>query len=350
MLVVSTLLLSEGKVRSTNMKRYFAVYAALVLACVATLVPATKATATTTSLNRIFVVYMENQGFDDVIGHDDANGNPDTPYITSIALKYGLDTLYFGVTHPSLPNYLALIGGYTNNISDDNNSCYAPSPGPGCHSIPYINLVDQLESKHISWAAYEQSMPTPGYLGSRYPTSGPVLYAQKHNPFVYYTDIATNPSRRDKVLPLDNNATQLHAALANAATAPRFVFIAPDQCHDMHGTTTCTNYDALLREGDIYLHTLVQTITSSPSFTSNSALFIVWDENDYSSNLGCCSSPQVGGGHIAAIVITPRYTHPIQSAALANHYNLLHTIESAYGLAPLNKAGTVPASLFELLP
>lgn len=308
--------------------------------------------ASTTHLDRAIVVYMENQGFDDVIGHNDMNGNPDTPYITNIALKYGLATFYFGVTHPSLPNYLALIGGYTNNISDDNPSCYAvPKQAPKCHRIDYYNFVDQLESKNLTWAAFEQSMPSAGFLGPQFPASGDALYAQKHNPFVYYSDIATNPARLKKIQPLDDNASQLKTALSNPATAPNFIFVVPDQCHDMHGTKTlCNNNDALLREGDNYVKTLVTTIQQSPAFTSNSALFIVWDENDYSSNIGCCTAQNVGGGHIASIVITPRYTTPIRIAQEANHYTLLHTIESTFGLPPIHEAAKVPAGLLPLLP
>ena len=311
----------------------------------------TVSSTSTTHLDRVILIYMENQGFDNVIGHDDANGNPDTPYITSTALKYGLATFYFGVTHPSLPNYLAFLGGYTNGISDDNPSCYAvPNPAPNCHRIDYQNFIDQLESHNISWEAFMQSMPSVGYLGPRYPTTGPTLYAQKHNPYVYYSDIATNAARLKKIVPLDNNASQLAAALSNPVTAPRFVWITPDQCHDMHGTSTCSDNDALLRAGDAYLKTLITTIQQSPSFTSNSAIFVVWDENDYSSNLGCCLPAAVGGGHIPAFVITPRYTTPIRVSAEMNHYALLHTIETTFGLPPLENAAKVPPALLPLLP
>jgi hypothetical protein len=308
--------------------------------------------ASTMHLDRAIVIYMENQNFDQVIGHNDASGKADTPYITSIALRYGLATFYFGVTHPSLPNYLAFVGGYDNNISDDNPSCFAvPSQVPNCHRIPYQNLVDQLETNHMTWAAFMQSMPSVGYLGPRFPTAGPVLYAQKHNPFVYYTDIATNSARMKRIMPLDDSASQLRTALTDPATAPQFIFISPDQCHDMHGTTTCTDTDAVLRAGDDYVKTLVTTIQRSPAFTSNSAIFITWDENDFSSTLGCCgSSAGNGGGHVATIVITPRYTTPIRISAASNHYTLLRTIETTFGLPPLVKAAQVQPELLPLLP
>jgi hypothetical protein len=209
--------------------------------------------------------------------------------------------------------------------------------------------VDQLENAHIGWDAYEESMPSTGYLGSRYPLTGPKLYAQKHNPFVYYTDIATNATRLSHIKTLASSFTELKADTANPATAPRFLFIVPNQCNDMHGTTGCSDNDTVLRLGDAYLHRLIPTIMQSPSFTANSAIFVTWDENDYSSNLGAVLSP-VGGGHIPSIVITKRYTHGIQSALPSNHYTLLATIQDAFGIPRLVKSGLVQPTYFSLLP
>lgn len=321
----------------------------LIAALLSTVAPAS---AATTRLHRVFVIMMENQGFDNVIGHQSASGQLDTPYITQLAQRYGLSTYYFGVTHPSLPNYLAFISGNTFGIQDDNPSCYAMPPQSPCDTAKGPNIVDSLENAHIPWEAFEQSMPTAGYLGPQYPTvsGGPVYYAQKHNPFVYFKDIATNIARLARIVPLDNNASQLRKALSNPAIAPQFSFIVPDQCHDMHSTTTCPSGDALLMAGDQYVRTLVDTITRSPSYSSDSAIVITWDENDYSSSIGCCLSPKIGGGHVATIVVTPRYAGPLQSALPSNHYTTLRSIESVFGLTPIGKSAFVPPTLLDLLP
>jgi len=62
-------------------------------------------------LDRVFVIMMENHGFDQVVGPLQPNANSEqpnapllTPFITTLALAQGLQTFYFGVTHPSLPN------------------------------------------------------------------------------------------------------------------------------------------------------------------------------------------------------------------------------------------------------
>jgi acid phosphatase len=105
------------------------------------------------------------------------------PFLTQLAQTNRLATLAFGVTHPSLPNYLSLIAGNSFGVHDDNGSCYARPRPRGCHSFAKKNLVDSLEAAGISWALYNESMPRDGFLGQRYPPKGDGLYRQKHNPF-----------------------------------------------------------------------------------------------------------------------------------------------------------------------
>lgn len=310
------------------------------------------AAAATAQVSHIYYIMMENQGFDDVVGHDNAAGKLDTPFITSIALTYGLETLSFGTTHPSLPNYLSLIGGNYYGIQDDNASCYAVPKQTPCDTAPGSNLIDELEASKLTWMVMQQSMPSSGYLGPQFPTNpnGPVHYAQKHNPFLYYKDIATNAARLKRIVPL--TPASLSAALSNAATAPNFMFLVPDQCHDMHGTNDCPSGDALLTAGDNYLQLLVTTIMKSKGFTANSAIIVSWDENDYSSNVGCCGSVYPhGGGHMVTIVITPQYAKsgPVQIALPSNHYNELRSIEDAFGLGHLGNSATQPPTLNALL-
>ncbi|MBV9103956.1 MAG: hypothetical protein JO060_10210, partial [Candidatus Eremiobacteraeota bacterium] len=214
------------------------------------------------------------------------------------------------------------------------------------HAINAKNLVDSLENAGDSWTVLEQSMPAIGWRGVQWPRSGsPRLYAQKHNPFMYFTDIASNSTRLSHVLPL--TVTTLGQTLASP---PTFTFIVPNQCHDMHGTTTCTSFDGLLREGDREVHDLVTSILGSSSFTANSALFVVWDEDDYSSRLGCCSSkPGKGGGHTLALIVDRNQTWR-GSVVPYNHYSMLKTIEEGLNLPLLGHAADSNVSdMFSLL-
>ncbi|HEY6279636.1 MAG TPA: alkaline phosphatase family protein [Streptosporangiaceae bacterium] len=308
-------------------------------------------------LDRVFVIMLENHSQQSVIG--DAN----TPYITSLAQQYGEATQYYGVTHPSEPNYIAMISGsnwFTNNDNPANR-------------FDHTNLIDELEAAHISWGAYMEALPAAGSLADFWPSSTDPLYASKHDPFVLFTDIRANPDLLANVKPYTDLAGDL-----NGPHAPRFVFITPDQCNDMHGgvndaiaghpETPCpfnnTNDDPndvrLKQNADAFVKGAVTTIMSSQAWTPHSAIFIVSDEGDFTGNAvnggwdspaGCCDSPVLpagdpdisstwpggtyGGGLVPAIVIDPSGPHHFVSNNPYNHYSLLRTIEDDWHLGEL---------------
>jgi acid phosphatase len=163
-------------------------------------------------------------------------------------------------------------------------------------------------------------MPLAAYVGDAYP------YMQKHNPFVYYDDIRTDPAQFASVVPY----TQLANDLATAGTTPAFGWITPDMTHDMH--------DGTVTQGDTWLSVAVPAILSSGAFTTRrSLLLITWDEDD--------DSP---GNQVATLVIGEGVPAGYQSQIPYNHYSLLRTIEAAWGLAPLtaNDAGAAVMSDF----
>ncbi len=95
---------------------------------------------------RVAIVVLENRGFSDVL--DD----PSAPFIAHLASTYALATNFYAITHPSLPNYLALIGGSTFGITTDTPY----------HLVPETNLVDQLEHAGLTWTAYVEGLPLVG--------------------------------------------------------------------------------------------------------------------------------------------------------------------------------------------
>jgi len=86
------------------------------------------------NFQHVFVIMMENTGFDSLIG------NPNAPWINQAAQKYGLAANYFGVTHPSQPNYIAATSGSTNGVTSDDDV-----------TINVPNIVDQLEAHGKTW-------------------------------------------------------------------------------------------------------------------------------------------------------------------------------------------------------
>lgn len=253
------------------------------------------------AFSHIFLIIMENREADTVIG------SPEAPFLASLASRFALASRYYAVAHPSLPNYLALTGGDTFGIATDCTNC--PIDGP--------NLVDQLEEHHKTWSAYLEGFP--GACSSAISADG---YAKKHNPFMYYTDIAGNPSRCMRVVSLD----LLHQDLAQDSVAD-FVWITPSLCHSMHDCST--------QEGDRWLGSIVPQVLASPAWKERGVLFIVWDEG--TTRAGCCGHS--GGGRVALLAISPLSRRGYRDDTGADHYALLRTIEDAWSLGHLRRAG-----------
>lgn len=255
------------------------------------------------ALNHVFIILEENQSYGTIIGNSSA------PYINSLASKNALNTNYSAITHPSLPNYLALTGASTFGISTDCLPTACPVKAP--------NIADRVESAGKTWRAYMESMPSPCYLSD----SGE--YAPKHNPFVYYEDIQGNASRCQID---DVPYSQLATDLKSASTTPNYVWITPNLIDDMH--------DGSVAQGDSWLKSNLPTIFNSPAWTTQkSALFIVWDEDDGS-----------GNNHVASLIVSPLATAGYRSGVAYNHYSLMRTVELALGLSAVarNDARAAP--------
>lgn len=249
----------------------------------------------------IIIIVMENQESSSIVG------NPSAPFLNSLATQYARATNYYGIQHPSLPNYLALTGGSTFGIQSDCTDCFVNAD----------NIVNQLEHGGRSWKAYMESMPNPCFVGDLAP-----LYAQRHNPFIYYDNVRTDPLRCNKIVPFDQFATDLQADLL-----PDYAWITPNVCHDMH--------DCPISAGDKWLETWVPRILASSAWKDMGVLFITFDEG--TTNEGCCSG--AGGGKVDTLVISPLVRPGFTSDVPYNHYSLLHTIETAWGLPLLGEMG-----------
>src|SRR5690242_17029195 len=117
------------------------------------------------SLNRIAVLVLENRSYENVFG------NPAAPYLNRLARSGALATRYFAVTHPSLPNYVALTTGGHKTVNSDCAACRASGR----------SLAGQLEAAGISWRAYFESMRDR--LSTQWASGA--AYNPHYNPFAY---------------------------------------------------------------------------------------------------------------------------------------------------------------------
>ena len=271
------------------------------------------------NFQHVFIIMMENTSYSSLIG------NPNAPWINSAVATYGFATDYFGVTHPSQPNYIAATSGSTNGVTSDNDI-----------TINVPNIVDQIEGSGRTWKAYMQSyalcsLPTQSVCGNQ-------LYERKHNPFISYQDVQSNPARVAKIV----DFSQLATDLANKSV-PDYTWISPDQCHDMHGigstpSDPCdfSQVQSLIKTGDTFLNNTVNTIMNSQAFNGNSVIFITWDESDFpfGDTSGCCDA-NPGGGHVVMLTISHSSHKPRTSSVAYNHYSMLSTIEGGWSLGCL---------------
>ncbi|HEY7982893.1 MAG TPA: alkaline phosphatase family protein [Ktedonobacterales bacterium] len=271
------------------------------------------------NFQHVFIIMMENTGYTHLIG------NPNAPFINAAAATYGLGTNYHGVTHPSQPNYIAATSGSTQGVTGD-----------GDVTLDVPNIVDQLEAHGKTWKAYMQSYalcatPLQSACGNQ-------LYERKHNPFVSYLDVQSNPARMANIV----DYSALAGDLAGNAV-PDYVWISPDQCNDMHGrgapaSDPCSfsRENDLIATGDAFLATTVGQIMRSSAWNGNSVIFITWDESDFPFGdvSGCCDAVP-GGGHVVLLTLS-HSDHSARTSAVAyNHYSMLATVEGGWKLGCL---------------
>ena len=283
----------------------------------------------------VMVIVEENQEYGAIIGSSNA------PYINSLASTYTSATNWYAVEHNSPTDYLDLISGSDQGLG-----------GTTKKTPPFsaTNLVDELHSANIPWQGYMESMPsdcsTQGSNG---------LYDPIHNPFHFFTNYGSycTSGSSEGVVPYPGSSGLVTAL--DGVSAPDFVFITPNDCNDMHGSTsgstTCAGYSGsqLITAGDTWLKYNLGPVLKSTWFQNNGVVILTWDEGTTKLGLaggsppddGSCTSPNVPecGGHVPTLVITANAAGSFTSAG--DLYGALRGIEEAYGVGLLgHSSGT----------
>ena len=246
---------------------------------------AQSATRQVPAFDHAVVVVLENKSRSQVLG------NRAAPAFNAFARRGAVLSAYRGATHPSLPNYLALVSGSTHGITTDCTNC----------TVAGRSLADTLEARGLTWKAYAEGLPRPGWTG---PSRG--RYAKKHVPFLYFRRVLSNPAQLRRVVPL----AQLDRDRA-AGKLPSFSLVVPDLCHDMHDCSVAT--------GDAWLKGFLPPLLKLP----RTVVFVVFDESD-------SVDPRIPALALGGLVRPgSRY------AQRMSHYALLRTIEDGFGLPRL---------------
>ena len=239
--------------------------------------------------DHVIVIILENHGYDQIIG------NPSAPNLNRLASTYGSATRFYGEVHPSEANYVAMIGGDTFGIHDDDAwYCQRGNPDRYCASQrsidPYVNhtissrsLIDQLAEHNMTWKGYFENIPEPGSVAVYFPDrQAPVagspneLYASKHNGFINFKIVQDDPNLASKFVGFD----QLYDDLGRGQV-PNYAHIVPNQCNDMHGLNganvpaDCSGSDDdRIKRSDAVIGELIAKIEGSPIWAAlpNSAV------------------------------------------------------------------------------
>jgi phospholipase C len=248
------------------------------------------------NFSHVVVIVMENRECGQVVG------NPRAPFLNSLGHRYATLRDLYATTHPSFPNYLALLSGSTQGATGTCARCRYRAR----------NLVDLLEAAHLSWKAYMDGMPRPCYGPTR---AGD--YAKRHNPFLFFTDIVRVPSRCSRVVPLSELSRD-----ERARALPRFMWITPNLCHDMH--------DCDVGPGDAFLARIVPPLLRA--IGRRGVVFITWDEG--TTKRSCCGGHGTGGNiptFVAGGAVRP-HAAPLTAY---DSLSILRTIEDAWRLPRL---------------
>lgn len=257
-------------------------------------------------VKHVIWVWFENRDIGEITAQT-------APFFTSFAAANANFTNYFGVEHPSQPNYIDAFSGSNQGITDDAHHSLASTVD---------NLGKQLSTKGLSWRVYAQDYPgncsdVDTFTGG---VDGPGVagqYVRKHNPAITFQNISGDPTQCANIQPL-----------ANFDPTVNFAFVVPNMINDMHDGTTA--------QGDAFLQAFVPLVTASPDF-AHTLLIVTFDESD--------QVPLPAGGHVYTAAMAPW----LQNATITptyNHFNLLATTERIFGLSQL----TLSQPITEVLP
>ncbi|KAI8975522.1 phosphoesterase family-domain-containing protein [Mycotypha africana] len=245
--------------------------------------------------DRVVIIVMENQNYDVAYKNK---------FIKNLNKEYGngiLLTNYLATTHPSQPNYIALISGSTRGTNEDDES-----------NIDRKNLVDLLEKRGVSWKTYQEDYP--GNCNKKMDIN---KYARKHNPFISFKNIQTNKRRCSKIV----NSSQLDKDISNNAV-PQFVFYTPNIDNDAHDTD--------MAFGSRWLKRFLASRIKERAFNENTMFVLTFDEDDGASD----------DNRVLTVLFGPDFHHKIISGTdktKYTHYSLLRTIEDNWDLGDLGQ-------------
>ena len=231
------------------------------------------------------------------------------PYLASLARTYGRTSAYRAVTHPSLPNYLAIFGGSTFGVTTNE--------GPERNGVRGASIFDTAIAAGHTAKTYVDAMPSNCALAPKAP------YAVKHNPWAYFTDPVSRANCRRFDVPAGTPAAGELRRDVDAGTLPTLGLLIPDLCHDGH--------DCPLETADSYLKSWLTKVLAGPDYRAGRlAVIVTFDEDEGR-----------GDNTVLTTVISPR-TRGVVSDEPFTHYSLARYLSQLIRRPPPGRADGAP--------
>ncbi|MDE2291874.1 MAG: hypothetical protein KGL53_07310 [Elusimicrobia bacterium] len=266
-----------------------------VLLAVPAAIPAAAAPATRYGFQKVMVVVFENTDYATALKQ---------PFFAGFASRGALLADYHGVAHPSQPNYVAMVAGDPLGVKDD-----------GHYDLDGRSLADLLEAAGRTWGVYAEGLGQGCVLDDQ---QG--LYRRKHEPFIDFTAIQSDPARCANIKP----ASQLDADI-RSGSLPDYSLFVPDLDDDGHDTGAAA--------ADSWFQSRFGPILGDSALMGRLLVVAVFDE-----------SRRDKTNHVYAALAGAGVRPGAVSNDRQDHYGLLRTVEDAFGLGTLgnNDAGASP--------
>lgn len=243
---------------------------------------------------KVVLVVLENK-------NPEAAENDNLQFLSRLRREGAYLTQYYGVAHPSQPNYVALISGSTKGVDGDS---------PARLERPHLG------QKLQSWMVYAEDYPKGGCNTSLSINR----YVRRHVPFLSFADVQDDKNSicREHISDFDD-----FVSAAMAHRLPSFSLVIPNLDHDAH--------DADLADADAWLAKKFFPLLNDPGFKREVILIVTFDENDawwpYFDRNDNRVYTVLWGDHVI-----PKKT----STTVYDHYSLLRTIEAMFDLSPMS--------------
>jgi phosphatidylinositol-3-phosphatase len=251
-------------------------------------------------VTKTLVVFVEN--------HSLSQMQTGMPYLNSLAQTYGYATNYRALTHPSLPNYLAVAGGSTFGVTDDND--------PSAHPLSGQSVFGQALAKGKTAKVYAEDEPSNCYA------TNAGLYVVRHTGWPYFVDEAT--ACKANQVPSGSATSGAFASDAAAGNLPNVGWLIPNNCNNAH--------DCSLATADTWLKTMLPDVFNGPDWKSGQLAVVITADEDDSSQ----------GNTVLTVVAHPSLHGKVVTSPL-NHYSLSAFLSAMSGSTPLRNAVGSPS-------